>query len=409
MTAKLRAFAAKHRTIILAMLACAVLIGAYFLSEPSSGPRTPDRLPELSELSEMRTASFQNYADYFRRIAEDKGAVYAFDLLRYAPLAEGVDVHLLAHTIGDILYEQEGMQGIYECTQEFRNACSHSVVIGILNEHGEGALDDIAATCRKAPGGAGAYTMCFHGLGHGVLAFNGYKLEKAVAMCEKTGTDAYRRREYVECMGGASMEMMAGVHDRAVWEKESVNYFKESDPLYPCNAPFMPAEVQPICFVHLTPHLFEAAGMDLGRPDDAFFAEAFSYCDALPKDDLANRSACYGGFGKEFIGITQSKDIRAVGDIEEPALRQMRAWCTLANDEFGEHECNANALASLFWGGENKIDASLGYCAIAEGEEAGECYRQLAEQIRYYLPEGSERAMRCDRLPEAYQSRCAAS
>lgn len=370
--------------------------------------RTPEKMPELAELAAMHDAPFQEYADYFRKVADDKGASYAFDVLRYAPLAKGIDVHLLAHTIGDMLYKQKGMEGIYECTQEFRNACSHSVVIGILNEFGEGALDDIAATCRKAPGGEGAYTMCFHGLGHGVLAFNGYKLEKAVAMCKKTGTEAYHQREYIECVGGASMEMMAGVHDRAVWEKESVNYFKADDPLSPCDADFMPPEVQPICYMHLTPHLFEVAGMNLGAPDASYFEKAFAYCDALPEDDFPNRSACFGGFGKEFIGITQSKDVRAVGDIGEPALRDMRAWCALANDAFGEHECNANALASLYWGGENKIDAALTYCAIAEGEVENDCYAQLAEQVRYYRPAGKERAEDCRRLPEIFAARCLA-
>lgn len=398
----IRAFLGEYGSLVAFGVLALALIALPHLKEVE----LPKSYPELAEL-EAAEFSSQEYFDYFRELAEDKGAEYAFEVLLRAKLAYGTDIHLVAHVVGDVLYAQQGIEGIYVCTQDFRNACSHSVVIGILNEHGEGALDDIAATCRKAPGGRGAYTMCFHGLGHGVLAFNEYKFDRAVAMCAKTGTPEYGNREYVECVGGASMEMMAGVHDRAVWEKEVGNYLSDAEPLRPCNDPYMPAEVQPICFIHLTPHLFEAAGMNLGNPDPSYYAKAFSYCDALPADDAENRTACYGGFGKEFTVLGQGRDVRDVGKTPEPVLRSVREWCALANDAQGEKDCNAYALSSLFWGGENTPDASLAFCAIAEGEAQGECYEQLAGHIRYYFPGASpERAALCERLPEPHAGAC---
>ena len=116
-------------------------------------------------------------------------------MLKRASVPSGTDMHLLGHVVGDILYAQEGLKGIKTCTHDFRNACSHTIVVGLFSEQGEVALPKIAETCYQAPGGSGAYTMCFHGLGHGVLAYTGYDLTKAAQLCQKTGTTGYNYRE----------------------------------------------------------------------------------------------------------------------------------------------------------------------------------------------------------------------
>ncbi len=369
--------------------------------------RQQQTYPEMAELA-ASNRTFQEYSDYFRRLSEEKGAEYAYQVLLRAPLATGTDLHLLGHVVGDMLYKQQGIKGINSCTQDFRNACSHSVVIGILSEHGEGALSEIAATCKKAPGGQGAYTMCFHGLGHGVLAYNGYRLERAVEMCKLTGTPEYGYQEYAQCVGGASMEMVAGVHDREVWQSQYGNYFSDTDPLAPCNQTYMDDAVRPFCYMHLTPRLFEAAGMDLGAPDPSVLPEAFSYCDAIPVTDERDRAACYGGFGKEFIVLAQWRDIRQISETDEATLRTVREWCAYAGDETGEDDCNSSALDSLYWGGEIEPDAAFRFCAIAEGGEQAACYDKLATLTSYFLPKGLKRHAVCERLPEEYQERCKA-
>lgn len=167
--------------------------------------------------------SFNALEKRFQNLAKEKGAKYAFEVLRRAELPPQTDLHLLGHYVGDELYKQEGVDGIRLCTQDFRNACSHSIVIGTLSEFGEGALPRIRDACKEAPGGSGAYTMCFHGLGHGVLAGYGYELEKTVAFCKKTGTEEYNYREYIECFGGAIMELMGGVGTTRTYGNRLVN------------------------------------------------------------------------------------------------------------------------------------------------------------------------------------------
>ncbi len=385
--------------VVLLVLVCVTAAWLYTTALQESS------YPEVEELAAGKELSFQEYSTYFRKLSEDKGAPYAYEILLRAEFPVGIDVHLLGHVIGDMLYKQQGIAGINVCTQDFRNACSHSVVIGILNDHGEGVLPEIAATCKEAPGGKGAYTMCFHGLGHGVLAYTGYNLERAVQMCKRTGTPEYQEREYIECVGGTIMEMIAGVHDPLAWQEQVGNYFKDNDPLYPCSAPFMPGEVRPICYAQLTPHLYTAAGIDLASIDTSKYEKAFSFCNALPQGSQ-ERESCYGGFGKEFIVSARERDVRDIGSMEAPALAHVREWCTYANDADGEKACNGSALASLFWGAENKPDAAFTFCAIASGQEQQECHSQLSDQISFYLGGEYRGLLLCDRLPTALRESC---
>jgi hypothetical protein len=400
-----RDFVRNHSLVFVFAVGIVLAIAAFSFISPA-GLQRPGTYPEVVELKQTNW-SFQQYSTYFQQLSETKGAVYAYDVLKQSQLPPGIDYHLLGHVVGDMLYKQNGIAGIKYCTEDFRDACSHSVVIGILRDHGIGALPQIVAACKEAPGGRGAYTMCFHGLGHGVLAYNEYDLKKAIPMCKMMGTPEYQNREYIECVGGTIMEMIAGVHDPIAWKQQVGKYFKDSDPLYPCDADWMPEEARSVCYVQLTPHLFTAAGGDLGNLQPPIYEKAFSFCDVLPKDSQV-RKDCYGGFGKEFIGIAQGRDIRDVGSMPEVKLRDIHAWCALAHDAHGQWDCISSTLASLFWGGEATPDASFTFCRLASSEYQSSCYLQLADHIGYYLGGTSRGTQLCQRLPEPARGGCTA-
>jgi len=369
----------------------------------------PQDYIEVTELNNQHL-SFDEYVDYFEHVAEEKGAPYAFEVLRRVNLVPGTDLHLLGHVVGDVLYRQEGIEGIHECTQDFRNACSHSIVVGLFTDRGIEALEDIANACQNAPGGTGAYTMCFHGLGHGILAYSNYDFEQAVELCKKTGTPERNNREYIECVGGTTMEMIAGVHDRNAWEMQQDKYFDETDPLTPCNQSYVPEDARPICYTYLTPHLFEFAGGNLGNLSEEIYIKAFKYCNAIPTTEQESRDACFGGLGKEFIVLAAGRDVRDLGSLDDASLSLVRRWCALTDDPTGELVCNANALGSLFWGGENNPDASFAFCSVATDEQLkNECYAQLAHMISGFLRGTPEGDILCKRLPEPHRDFCVAN
>lgn len=389
----------KSTTILLALFGVALVVGLFL----SNGLESYVELKEISG----QNLSFDEYADFFENLADEKGAVYAFETLRRADLAAGTDLHLLGHVVGDILYKQKGIDGIYDCTQDFRNACSHSIVVGLFGERGVDALNDISDVCRNAPGGTGAYTMCFHGLGHGVLAYTLYDFKKAVSLCEKTGTPEYQYREYSECVGGQVMELITGGdHDRKAWKKERPKYLKDDDPLFPCNTDYISESIEPICYIYLTPHLLEVAGADLGKPTPDDFQKAFAYCNLLPEDDYINRDACYGGFGKEFVVLAGSRDVRDLGSLQTDELKLVHTWCSLAGTKLGEGSCTVSALRSLFWGGENTPDASFTFCSIASPRLADTCYAELTAAITFFSEDRQKSRNLCARLPQPHRFEC---
>lgn len=365
--------------------------------------------PELKDFK-ANGSSFPELAGYFKKLAEKKGGAYAFDVLRTAPMPPNIDLHLLGHVVGDVLYKQEGVAGMHVCTNDFRNACSHSIVVGLFFDKGEKALAEIAEACRKAPGGSGAYTMCFHGLGHGIVAYAGYDLKRGVGLCEKTGTPEYHDRESVECVGGSIMELISGgFHDREQWVKQRKIYFSPHDPLSPCDKDFMPRQARGQCYTYLTPYLWEAVGADPGNPTEKDFVKSFQLCENLPRGEAGERDACTGGFGKEFVGLVQGRDIRSgsIAAISDARLRQIYVWCRLAHDARGTSMCSEHALAALYWGGENDRSIALRYCGIITSPaDQKQCYESLIGSVASYISDKNYRSAFCSEVPDAFTAQC---
>ncbi len=376
-----------------------------FLKSNSVFFNSKNTFPELTKLN--NNFSFQELEIFFKDLAEKNGAEYAFNALKIAPLPPNTDIHLLAHTVGNILYKQQGIEGIKICTQDFRNACSHSIVIGVLIDRGPEAINDISNTCKSAPGGPGAYGMCFHGLGHGVLAYVGYDMSKAIPLCEKIGTRDYNFVETSECVGGMIMEMMAGVHDPVAWNRQKGKYFKDDDPLYPCDQSFIPLIAKNNCYNYLSPHLWESAGGDLGNPSEESLREAFKYCSKVGGDNLPYREACYGGFGKEFVGLAQARDIRKIEQMDSSSLSTVYNLCKLADDKIGTSECIKQAANSLYWGGENSSDTVVSFCGVIDDKDfKAVCYEHLVGSFNYYNKNKSELSRVCASLPSLYREKC---
>lgn len=383
------------------LLVCCILAGIagwYYFS--------PQRqYPEIREL-DGRTYSFGELTVFFTDIARKKGAVYAFDLLKRAPLPENTDMHLLGHVIGDELYKKEGMRGIGVCTQDFRNACSHSIVVGFFLEYKEAGIPDIAEACRQAPGGSGAYTMCFHGLGHGILAAVDYKLPEAIALCQKIPTVDFRMREAAECTGGAVMEIISGgFHNKKLWQAATRTYLGGPDPVGLCTSSYMPASSRPLCLEYLTPHLVAAAGGTLDTvPHDAVLTKAFGYCRLLA--DESDRAACFAGFGKEFVVLVHARDTRSFADMPESEIRQVYRLCQLAGGS-GENACLTHALDSLYWGGEQGIETPMRFCSLMESAPLKDnCFRHLMGAVRFFAKDDAIVFKACRQLPQGYEKEC---
>ncbi len=367
--------------------------------------------PEIKEIQDKQITSFVELTKYFTELANKKGGEYAFKVLLIAPIPPNTDMHLLGHTVGDVLYKQKGLEGIKVCTQDFRNACSHSIVVGLLLEKGESqeVLSQITDACKQAPGGPGAYTMCFHGLGHGVLAYAGYDMPAAIKICEKTGTLEYGDREAIECIGGTVMETISGgFHNPELWAEQSKKYLPESDPLYPCNSDFMPENARQQCYIYITPNLFNVASGNIhpsNTPEN--FEKAFKFCGRIPENETWNRNACYGGFGKEFVVLGKDRDVRNIDKMSDEELVKVINWCGLADNKDGIRSCLNNAGGSIYWGGENDRHAVIRFCGlIQDGSMQDGCYMDIIGSVGFYITDQEYRREFCSELPAKHAENC---
>ncbi len=366
----------------------------------------------LGELKNKNLVSFKDYSSFFTDLAEKRGAEYAFDVLKKAEINPNIDMHLLGHVVGDILFKQKGAEGITVCTDDFRNACSHSIVVGLFFRKGEGALQPIEDACRRAPGGSGAYTMCFHGLGHGIFTYSKYELAQAISLCKKVGTSSYNYQESNQCISGAVMEIISGgFHNRELWQKQRPNYLKPDNPLDICANDLMPDLARPLCYLYLTPYLFEVVGTDMAHPGEEDFKKAFKFCDKLPINDFATRDVCFGGFGKEFIALLRDRDIRksALENMSDEQLKKIYQWCKLSANKDGTRSCMLYAMNSLYWGGENNRNLSIRYCnLISDKDNQDSCFNNLIGAVDFYIKDNQYKRDFCTEIPQRFVNDCKA-
>lgn len=358
-----------------------------------------------------KTYSLKEYSNYFTTLAKEKGAVYAYNVLTVAPIAPNIDLHLLGHFASDMIYREKGIEGMAYCTEDFRNACSHSIVIGAFIEQGDATLASVAGICKKAPGGNNAYGMCFHGFGHGVLAAKDYDLEKAITACRNIKTEPNSHLEYSECAGGAVMEIIGGgfFHNKMVWEIASKKYTRKDDPLYPCSGSIVPDDIKQICYVYLTPRLFEFAGKKGIDNNEASFQKAFTYCNKIPITQPGNRQACYGGFGKEFAVFAKHNDIRKSYRMTNDELQKIYDWCLLADNEEGKKHCIVYGMQSLYWGGDYYKEAPIEFCELIPKQKHKDlCFQEFIALVNATKKDTQYKTDVCNQIPSSYEKTCKA-
>lgn len=365
----------------------------------------PSITKDLMEV-ESQASSPRLLGQLFTTLAK-KDPAYAYEVLRRAQFPPNVDIHLLGHYISDQLYEQQGAKGMRYCTKEFRNACSHAIVAGMFMDKGPQALADIAQSCQKAPGGRGAYGMCFHGLGHGVLAYTSWDFQKAVNLC-LTIPSKQHGREAVECIGGATMEIISGGdHDKVAWNIQSQKWLSNANPLSLCQSTIPDPAIRTQCWSYITPHLFVLAGADLADPKERYFETAFAYCAGIPPKRSGEREACFGGFGKEFVVLVNHRDIRSLSDLQDSQLQTLYTWCSYARTSGDIASCVRATTNSLYWGGENSPSTGVKFCTlIPSAPMRQECFTNLSGAVNYYETRPEARDEFCAMVPKEIQPSC---
>lgn len=404
-------FANSGKLLACAFIVFAVILGALVILTEKNFSMA--YAVELQELSQVRW-DFKGYNDYFKNLGQAKGAEYAFAVLERATIAPYVSVHDLAHTIGAVLYSQEGVGGMRLCAHTFDDGCAHAIVIQGFVEQGIQALDSLVGVCSKKTVNSLDYGTCFHGIGHGILAHFKYDYETAIEFCKRADArarelhiDADQEIALSECVSGATMELMVGKHDSDAQKRVVEKYMPETDILMPCSATFISENMRPSCFVHMRSRFFRAVGLKQKEHavDANKYKKALGLCLLIPETDTASRKACYGGFGTDFAFFANAFDSRFSG-MSDDGFTLIHKWCELAGDFEWQSPCVVNALNVLSEAGRSDFELLSRFCSHAIDPRIEErCYSALMINSKQYASDFRD-TNACTVLPERYQFLC---
>jgi hypothetical protein len=122
----------------------------------------------------------QEWRKYIQQIGTQK----AYTDIKYQYRDSPLNVqHLMMHMMGELFYEEKGIEGITFCDSSFSYGCYHGFFSNAIQDTGLTKISEMDLACVKRFGYAG--TGCQHGIGHGILIYLGKeKLLEALHICD---------------------------------------------------------------------------------------------------------------------------------------------------------------------------------------------------------------------------------
>lgn len=323
---------------IAAVIFSALLVVFYRLKNKSSS--------DLQTSIKPGNISINSQKKYWRNQIRQKGPQKAY--LRYKKEAVAKtpqDQHLAGHIIGELLFEQRGVDSLIICDNSSGFSCFHGFFTAAINKLGPSGAKKLYAVCIKQYGSGG--TGCQHGIGHGILEFFGYsKLSQALSICEELPSP----HPLLGCVSGVFMDYN---FPTIIHETETSTTLRSVDQFnlnHPCD--IVEQKFQPSCYFELIAWLVKALPFEPQK--------IISLCDKLKFE--ANRKSCFLGLGFNLLIDYKNAD-------------KSFQTCQTIEDKNSQISCLAGATwASYVFPGFNKLSNYL--CNYLQGSEKELCFRE---------------------------------
>lgn len=193
--------------------------------------------------------------------------------------------HLLAHVLGDLMYDKVGAKAITICDSSYTYGCYHGVATTAIAEEGLKEVKFLNSFCKSLK--AEQIVACQHGIGHGLMEFFEHRADKlniALHACDET----YKGSEDLLFFGCSSGVFMEFNHPIVIKENEVV---MDTRPVsteglyYPCA--LVDKEYQSSCYHSLAQWW--------ARSDERNYKRLGDLCE--PTIDKTNYFGCYRGIG----------------------------------------------------------------------------------------------------------------
>jgi hypothetical protein len=360
----------KSYLIILAMLVVIAAGSVLFFSslkapttEETSGSTTASPTIPQEIKSMLGTQVIAERVKLYKQLIDRVGPVEAQDDLFRSGLPFDGQTHLLNHTIGDYLYTTKGPAGLSLCRDYFLSSCYHGFVLHALAaSNSDTVIDDIMAECNKK--GPTVATQCAHAIGHGFLAYVGYKnLTDALKKCEAL-TTRIKNFPLFNCEDGVFMENIWAVHDDGTPSPD--RWVKPSDPIYPCDDPRIDHKYINACWSNQPSLMYQLFHGDI--------ASVGKEC--LTLTDRQFQTTCFDGLARQIHPLTNG------------SVDKVFELCSLMPTPQWIGACVVSDARAYFSVGDRTLPFQI--CSRADKSYQASCYAQLFGIMGVYVEKNSE-------------------
>ena len=155
------------------------------------------------------------------------------------------EVHFLAHYVGDKIYRLEGLGGLEICDFSFLYGCYHGFIARALLEDPNNTIRQLERICDKYIDNPLKYDACFHGMGHGIVAYEGYNFDDMLQVLDRCDLLSKEMpRQF--CYSGVFMERNLNIMHAITENNVLIRKFDADKAHEPCSK--LPSKFQFTCY-----------------------------------------------------------------------------------------------------------------------------------------------------------------
>lgn len=304
---------------------------------------------------------------YVRKYGAGKTIQYLYELQ-----GQFGDCHQNAHTAGRFAYELFNEEAFQTCSAECHSGCYHGATEAYFRDHGTANLaDDLAVICSSSLNPFLSH-QCFHGVGHGLMAYADYELFEALSNCDllPQGQES--------CYSGVYMENVVG--GLAPTVGHFTDYLSE-DPHFPCN--IVDDKYKNSCYFYQTSRMVQIFDWDFAK-----VAEACSEA-----EEQYQRS-CFESMGRDVGGVNMTSNEGAIAACNTSPAGDPRIWCL------------NGAVQNTFWTPSGQ-DQAIDFCVqLDDHDEKFSCYDTIFRRATLVLHSQEDLTAFCAKAESAYRGPC---
>lgn len=355
-------------------------IVAFFLYS-RTGTATPmEKKAEAREITQIKaTTDIRERERSYTELIERIGPEEAQEALQNSGLPYDGEAHLLNHKVGDWLYKKYGADGLIKCKDYFLSSCYHGFIILAVAKEGTGVLDEMMTKCWTK--GFNTAVQCAHSIGHGMLAYEGYKeLPIALAHCDRMEESSANFPTY-NCYDGVFMENMRAVHNDG--KPSPDRWLKKDDIIFPCNSPEIDEKYRKACWSNQPAWIYEQMLGDNRKVAD----------ECLKLTNAEYQTTCFDSLA------------RIIHPLSMGSIDRVMSLCSAMPTDYWDRRCQISVLRSSLSMGEKNLPFTI--CSRFPRGNENECYVALIEILTGVITDNGEKEKLCNKITNtAWRDNC---